>query len=65
MVTHLLAFTVGEVTLSQHETTRGDVHLAPRTNQTHVLLQGDNTWTCSSVTAVHSWTAVKATLPHD
>lgn len=43
MVTHLLAFTVGEVTLSQHETTRGDVHLAPRTNQTHVLLQGDNT----------------------
>lgn len=63
MVTHLLAFTVGEVTLSQHETTRGDVHLAPRTNQTHVLLQGDDTWT--TITAVHIWTVVNATLPHD
>lgn len=39
---YLLPFAVGQVTLSQHEATGADVNLAPRADQTHVLLR-DNT----------------------
>lgn len=38
---YLLALSVGQVTLSQDEAARADVHLTPRANQTHELLQGD------------------------